>query len=358
MAREHTNSPSSRRNCSTRHSSSSPVDGASSNLSRFVFSATGDHSPALYLRIRLLLAGDIESNPGPPTWRCFKCFRDGRANLTPLICPCGATSHRQESFSGISRYADNTNWRCPRCTTTTVATIVGRPVNQLAHLPAPTSSNHSSNQYNLVTKSTHCLKCNKNIPASIRVLACCNCKRPCHLKESCSLLSRSAQKSFVARGTWLCNDCVDLQLQPCSSSSAQPTNRPKLRTRKSLRLLQWNCCGARSKQAEIEEVMRVNKIDVACIQESKLRSGDITPKFAGYCAIRQDRRNQAVVGGGLLTIVKDDLPFQRLQSASFGNLEMLNVRLLLGGRDSIQIVNVYRPPIRSTARESRTPESE
>ena len=43
--------------------------------------------------------------------------------------------------SGITKYADNTNWRCPRCAlTSSVATIVGRPINRNALLPAPTTA--------------------------------------------------------------------------------------------------------------------------------------------------------------------------------------------------------------------------
>ena len=161
----------------------------------------------------------------------------------------------------------------------------------------------------------------------------------------------------MARCTWKCDSCVDSQTRP-TSNTILPPSRSKRRLRQSLRLLQWNCCGARSKQAEIVDALRDNNIDVACIQETKLRGNDATPKFSGYTSIRQDRANRAVAGGGLLTLVKDNLPFQRQHAAAEGNLEMLKVRLMLGGGDSLNIINVYRPPIRSTVRETRTSESE
>ena len=143
-----------------------------------------------------------------------------------------------------------------------------------------------------------------------------------------------------------------------TSNTFLPPSCSKRRLRQSLRLLQWNCCGARSKQAEIVDALRDNNIDVACIQETKLHGNDATPKFSCYTSIRQDRANRAVAGGGLLTLVKDNLPFQRQHAATEGNLEMLKVRLMLEGGDSHNIINVYRPPIRSTVRETRTSESE
>ena len=233
ISRGHTNSPSSRGARDGRQADETVLHGTAptvqwtehrANLSRFVFPASGGHSPAWYLRIRLSLAGDIELNPGPDPWRCFKCLRAGRTNHTPLKCPCGATSHRQRSCSGISRYDDYSSWRCPRCVpASSVSTVVGRPLNQNALLPAPTTTAQSSQ---LITSSTHCLKCDNFISEKIRVLACSSCKRPCHLK--CSTLSRTAQRTFVARCTWKCDSCVDSQTRPTSNTILPPSRSKRL----------------------------------------------------------------------------------------------------------------------------------
>ena len=151
----------------------------------------------------------------------------------------------------------------------------------------------------------------------MRVLAGSCCKRLCHLK--CSNLSHTAQKTFVARCRWKCDSYVDSQTRS-TSNTYLPTSRSKRCLRQSLQLLQWNCCGAQSKQAEIVDALRDNNIDVACIQETKLRDNDKTPKFSVYTSIRQDRTNRAVAGGGLLTLVKDNLPFQRQHAATEGNV--------------------------------------
>ena len=112
--------------------------------------------------------------------------------------------------------------------------------------------------------------------------ACCRFNRTCHLK--CSNLPRPAQRSFTANGTWTCSSCLNNQPRP-TSHTVQPSGRPMHRSRQSLRFLQWNCCGARSKQAEIVDALRANNIDVACIQETKLRANDPTPRFVGFTSI-------------------------------------------------------------------------
>ena len=327
------------------------------NFHRYVFPASGVQSPAWLLRL-IILAGDIELNPGPPTWKCFRCFTVGRSNQSPLICSCGVTSHQQYQCSGVKRSQLNANWCCPRCTSQGTSSTAGTSVTRSAQPPAPTPAAQPSS-HSPATSSTRCLKCNKTIPARIRKLACQRCHRPCHLQ--CSSLSRGAQRAFISTGTWHCDACVVIPLPTSTLLQQQPVmqnRRSGNRTQQSIRLLQWNCCGIRSKQSELDEILRSQKIDVACIQESKLRVGDATPSFPGYTSVRCDRRNTTVAGGGLVTIVKNDLPFQRQQSPSVGNLELLSIRLILGRSGFLHIVNAYRPPVRPSSTDPRTVESE
>ena len=56
-------------------------------------------------------------------------------------------------------------------------------------------------------------------------------------------------------------------------------------------------------------------MDVAVVQESKLNETSKTPQFQGYTVVRKDREcgrsEGAVRGGGLLTLVRDSIPYKR-----------------------------------------------
>ncbi len=78
-------------------SSSDPRSGQGDG-SPTVFSKEGDASTAA-ASLLLLLAGDIETNPGPS---CYACGQNFRQSDTPLSChaqDCGARSHKQTRCS-------------------------------------------------------------------------------------------------------------------------------------------------------------------------------------------------------------------------------------------------------------------
>ena len=57
-----------------------------------------------------------------------------------------------------------------------------------------------------------------------------------------------------------------------------------------IRVLQWNNDGLRSKAAELELVLQNHKFHIVCIQETKLRGDNQrTPKIKGYSSIRTDQ---------------------------------------------------------------------
>ena len=55
--------------------------------------------------------------------------------------------------------------------------------------------------------------------------------------------------------------------------------------------------------------MKELDIDVALIQETKLRKSDRSPRVPGYASIRQDRTRD-VAGGGLISFIKHSLIFR------------------------------------------------
>ncbi len=77
-----------------------------------VFSLRGDASPAV-VSLLLLLAGDIELNPGPNCYACRKIIRRGMDSLQCQFNSCANGSHKQLSCSGFHRSKLTHPWRCP-----------------------------------------------------------------------------------------------------------------------------------------------------------------------------------------------------------------------------------------------------
>ena len=125
--------------------------------------------------------------------------------------------------------------------------------------------------------------------------------------------------------------------------------RRDVKSRRSFSILQWNADGIRTALPELTQLVREVDPDVVLIQESKLGSGDRTPTLPGFAVARKDR-SAGPRGGGLLTYVKNDLPFNEV--AAFrdgeegGTLEALAVEILTGRRKRFTLVNAYAPPVR------------
>ncbi len=130
-------------------------------------------------------------------------------------------------------------------------------------------------------------------------------------------------------------------------SSAAP---PPKRSQRSLNILQWNADGlSTAKVAELSTALADKKIDVAAVQETKWRSNNRTPRVAGYASVRLDRQSPTG-GGGLVTLVRESLVFERISELSSGGTEALSIRVKLTGGQWITIVNLYCPPVRSHSR--------
>jgi endonuclease/exonuclease/phosphatase family metal-dependent hydrolase len=162
---------------------------------------------------------------------------------------------------------------------------------------------------------------------------------------------------LIAANAWKCNRCTNKRATP-APRPAQPevtsvTEKSAFLSRGSLKILQWNADGIGTKVVELERCLREFDIDVVVLQESKLLEKNRTPQFQGYSAIRRDRHAEGGTGerrgGGLLTYVKEDIPFSavELSEAPVGSLlERLCVEIRAGQEGRLRITNVYCPPIR------------
>uniref|UniRef100_A0A1I8HE60 Reverse transcriptase domain-containing protein n=1 Tax=Macrostomum lignano TaxID=282301 RepID=A0A1I8HE60_9PLAT len=118
-------------------------------------------------------------------------------------------------------------------------------------------------------------------------------------------------------------------------------------------VLQWNADGIRNKMGELEELVQRLKVDVVMIQESKLDSVSRTPKIPGFTTVRKDRRtlrsSETYKGGGLLTLIRQEIPFRRLKGWSGGTVEGCRIVINLSAKQRLVLTNIYRPPIRRNA---------
>ena len=90
--------------------------------------------------------------------------------------------------------------------------------------------------------------------------------------------------------------------------------------------------------------MNRHEIDVCLIQETKLRGNKGRPPvIPGYQIIRSDRIGAN--GGGLATIVKNNINYEEVKRAQKGGTEVLEIRVKMTKRSWLSITNVYISPI-------------
>ncbi len=116
-------------------------------------------------------------------------------------------------------------------------------------------------------------------------------------------------------------------------SPEQKVSEPPRRTGKpTLRILQRNTDGLSTKAQELRDRLTAESIDVCLIQETKLVERDAFPPFQGYNSIRFDRLSTHR-GGGLLTLVKKVIVFQRAAEDYSPPLERLTIQIQLSRRN-------------------------
>ena len=158
-----------------------------------VFLAAGGQNPATDLRFLILLAGDVESNPGPPTPTSRKCDTCNKAirkssaikkPKPPLQCKqidCQAICHRVPKCSLISRYNPKPSWLCK----------IHSPSS--LHAAHPTANTSQSLPQ---TPKQSCQRCKRTIRRDTKPINCGHCKKPFHVK--CTKLSRDAAANAKA----------------------------------------------------------------------------------------------------------------------------------------------------------------
>ena len=261
-------------------------------------------------------------------------------------------SHRQTKCSGLGKAAQAVGrWRCSHaCDGMPPVRADIPPV--VGGVPADAGRRDSM-----------CPACGRKLRACRFPMICSRCGQEYH--QRCSGLPEDARARWAESGLWVCEPCATPPpVQPAGRPVGEPVSERSrdFARQNSLRVVQWNVDGIRTALPELAQMLRDRSIDVCLVQESKLVSGDHTPRIPGYAALRRDRPigpgGARVRGGGLLIYIKDCLPFYEVpafrEGTVVGKLEALAVELRIGKRgERFTLVNVYFPPVRTGDRATR-----
>ncbi len=168
---------------SLRHAPHSlgPLDQPGRRTSIAVFSLRGDIIPAV-VSLLLLLAGDIELNPGPSCNPCRKPIRRGMDYLRCQANACTSGLHKQLRLPQAS---DHTSKRLPP--------VADDQLMEMSRIRGPGTPHRAQ------TTSTICDSCQQLLRAGIRPLTCAT--------ADCTRLVQSTRRcgGLCARqGRWLC----------------------------------------------------------------------------------------------------------------------------------------------------------
>ena len=148
---------------------------------------------------------------------------------------------------------------------------------------------------------------------------------------------------------FLCTENRDVNRHAdLNSSIDELAKNMKSFTKSSLRILQWNADGIKSKTDELAKRLKESDIDVAVIQETWLCEEDKhTPTIPGYYPVRWDRQAN-IKRGGLIFYIRETILHLDDGYISEGGQEISSIRVRLNKKKWIPITNFYLPPPNSS----------
>ena len=134
-----------------------------------------------------------------------------------------------------------------------------------------------------------------------------------------------------------------------------PSTPPASSPPDSLRVLQWNAGGLRTRSTELLHFLSSNPVDLICIQESNLNLSS-SFRIPGFSALHSDRTHSRSgilspdathASGGVIIFVRQGLSFSELSTSSLSSLDpytdYVGVNISLNNTSSLSFLNVYAP---------------
>ena len=194
-----------------------------------------------------------------------------------------------------------------------------------------------------------CPACRKRWRRGQWSLQCKICGGWYHWTIACAGVRRSA----VAPTNWTCShhtpqtNQTPITIQTHNQASLTPSSSTTQNSKPhNINILQININGIRNKQAELKEHILKHNIHIICIQETKLKHKHNHPKLPNFTALRQDRASNDG-GGGLLTYIKNNIPFTNttsqinLQANDPTQIQTFTIR---HKKQDYHLANIYIPP--------------
>ena len=201
-------------------------------------------SPVGLAQRLLLIAGDVESNPGPNAREfreCASCIKTQAINSQSIKCHrCTKPLHKVERCSNVKRYVgQKSNFIdaiCNDCLTTSHIEVSSPSTHNtqntttITHTTQHRTSTSNSRGTNLDHRPTtlrtvqhgQCHSCKKHLRNTTRPIHCLSCGNRVHGTLRCSNLKPHEVKG---RGSTLAK-CVHSRPQPSDTSFSRNTTRP------------------------------------------------------------------------------------------------------------------------------------
>ena len=291
-----------------------------------VFWGGHPQDPRMWMAARNLLAGDIESNPGPKTNPphtpttdiCPTCKKPFTNRQYSLLCHSTPEHwiHKSCAKTTLSQYRENKTWTCN----------LHQPLTSPPSQPTSTS-----------------------VPQPTPTASSTSCSHPTVHPQSPSPPTLSPQPALSTHPIRFTQP-PHLSPIPLTNPSHPPLTQPSPNSNPThLSILQLNTNGILNKTQEINQFIQTNHPDIVTLQETKLTKSNKTPNFPGYATIRTDRQNKA--GGGLITLVRNNITFTENKippNVTNDFIELQTITLHLSLKKNLNISNLYIPPRDST----------
>ena len=266
----------------------------------------------------LIIAGDVESNPGPvqekEIKKCGTCQKKIKIGVDHLTCNnCGNHSHKQKQCSKTTKHQidtmDKSQWTCKECKD-----------DQYVHQPQTTNNQPETEPIESSTKQ--CRECKKYIKRGDNNLECAKCKKNCHKKKECSGVSRDHLK-LMDNNRWLCKECKD----PVSYTRAEE-RRKEGAGEKSKCSICKKLIKAADRRMKCSRCKKETHLKESCSGETRKAINDIVmdqwvcPTCTDVEAEREDRRN------------REENPLEEIEIVSGGTTNKEKMRILQWNADS------------------------
>ena len=163
--------------------------------------------------------------------------------------------------------------------------------------------------------------------------------------------SREIHRQQAHKEDWNCDACKAAK-KPTTIPGIEGETIKTHKAQNQLKIVQWNCNGLHGKASELEHFMLKNKIDIACLQETKLTPSGKPITFAGFTAVSKPRTREGVSrGGGVMPLIREGIHFQDAPYAHpdrHSGMEGVSIKVTTA-ENPLAISNLYYPPASSSS---------